>query len=55
MAACGVCFSCKKMGLWCSLEVHGVGMIETCMENGFEWHYCNMGSSLVAFFGMLAA
>ena len=33
---CGVCFSCKKLGLWCSLEVHGVGMIETCMENGFE-------------------
>ena len=33
---CGVCFSCKKLGLWCSLEVHDVGTIETCMENGFE-------------------
>ena len=32
-----------------------VSMKETYMENGFEWHYCNMGSNLVAFFGMLAA
>ena len=44
----------KKMGLWCSREVHGVGMIETCKESGFELHYCNMGNRLVAFFGVLA-
>ena len=32
-----------------------VGLFETCMKSGFGWHYCNMGSSLVAFFGILAA
>ena len=44
----------KKKWVCGALRKCMVGMIEICMESGFEGHYCNMGSSLVAFFGMLA-
>ena len=32
-----------------------VGLFETCMKSGFGWHYCNIRSGIVAFFGILAA
>ena len=37
-----------------SICLYGVGMVETCMQNEFVWHYCNMGNRLVVFFGVLA-
>ena len=42
----GTCI--KEMDLWCEFE----RFVHWKMGSRFEWHYCNMGSSLVAFFGI---